>query len=174
MGSRSSIFTAKQLWALIYLPPSSLTALESGTSSGFFAALSSPIGMTRRNTSYDDLMEAPMHSPPSDMSVNILWKDPVIPKHKFRDAAEVTPCPDTLDFPAYSWDWFGLWSQGSGLKLLNVEEAAPARAAVPVVKAKATSLMSSIMISKSTEHLILSVYMSASVSCCMNVILATE
>lgn len=58
--------------------------------------------MTRRNTSYDDLMEAPMHSPPSDMSVNILWTDPVIPKHTFRDAAEVTPCPDTLDFPAYS------------------------------------------------------------------------
>lgn len=158
MGSRSSIFTAKQRWELIYLPPLSPSALESGTSSGFFAALSSPIGMTRRNTSYDDLMEAPLHSPPSDMSVNILWKDPIIPKHKFRDAAEVTPCPDTLDFPAYSWNWFGLWSQGSGVKLLNVEEAAPARATVPVVKAKATSLMSSIMISESIEHLIPIVY----------------
>lgn len=47
------------------------------------------------------------------------------------------------------------------MKLLNVEDAPPARAAVPVVKAKATSLMSSIMISKSTEHLILIVYTSA-------------
>lgn len=43
------------------------------------------------------------------------------------------------------------------MNLLNFEEAAPARAIGPVVKAKATSLMSSIMISKSvkTEHLIL-------------------
>lgn len=52
------------------------------------------MGITRRNTSYDDLMEAPMHSPPPDMSVNILWKDPVIPKHNFRDAAEVSSCVD--------------------------------------------------------------------------------
>lgn len=64
-------------------------AIESGTSSGIFSALSSPIGMTRRNISYDELMEAPMNSPPSDMSVNILWKDPVIPQHRFRNTAEV-------------------------------------------------------------------------------------
>lgn len=67
-------------------------AIESGTSSGIFGALSSPIGMTRRNISYDELMDAPMHSPPSDMSVNILWKDPVIPQHRFRNAAEVPSC----------------------------------------------------------------------------------
>lgn len=67
------------------------SAIESGTSSGIFGALSSPIGMTRRNISYDELMEAPMYSPPSDMTVNILWKDPVIPQHKFRNAAEVCP-----------------------------------------------------------------------------------
>ncbi|KAG7230256.1 hypothetical protein INR49_024360, partial [Caranx melampygus] len=64
--------------------------LESGTSSGIFGALSSPIGMTRRNTSYDEHMDAPMHSPPPDLTVNILWKDPVIPQHKFRNTAEQT------------------------------------------------------------------------------------
>lgn len=44
------------------------------------------------------------------------------------------------------------------MNLLKFEEAAPARVMGPVVKAKATSLMSSIMISKSvktTEHFIL-------------------
>lgn len=66
-----------------------LAAIESGTSSGIFGAFSSPIGMTRRNTSYDKLMDAPMNSPPSDMSINILWKDPVIPQHRFRNTAEV-------------------------------------------------------------------------------------
>lgn len=60
--------------------------------------LSSPMGIMRHNTSYDELMEAPMHSPPSDMSINILWKDPVIPKHNFRDTAEVSSCGDNLFF----------------------------------------------------------------------------
>lgn len=66
-------------------------AIESGAS-GIFGALSCPIGLSRRNTSYDQLMEAPMHSPPSDMSVNILWKDPVIPQHRFRNTVEVHSC----------------------------------------------------------------------------------
>lgn len=39
----------------------------------------------------------------------------------------------------------------SGVNLLNFEEAAPGRVMGPVVKAKATSLMSSIMISKSAK-----------------------
>lgn len=49
-------------------------------------------------------------------------------------------------------NWFGLWpheEKGNDVKLLNFEEAAPARTVAPVVKAKATSLMSSLMISKS-------------------------
>lgn len=77
---------------LIFIVLSHLSALESGTSSGFFSALSSPIGITRHNISYDEHMDAPMHSPPPDLSVNILWKDPVIPQHKFRNAAEVLSC----------------------------------------------------------------------------------
>uniref|UniRef100_H3CYS7 Putative monooxygenase p33MONOX n=1 Tax=Tetraodon nigroviridis TaxID=99883 RepID=H3CYS7_TETNG len=109
--------------------PGEIPAIES---SGLFGVLSSPMGISRRNTSYDALMEAPMHSPPSDISVNTLWKEPVIPRHKFRDAVE---------------------EKGSSVNLLNFEEAAPARVMGPVVKAKATSLMSSIMIKQTQENL---------------------
>lgn len=66
-------------------------ALESGLSSGLCGALSSPIGMTRHNISYDEHIDAPMHSPPPDMTMNIFWKDPVIPQHRFRNTAEVLP-----------------------------------------------------------------------------------
>ncbi|XP_044061391.1 putative monooxygenase p33MONOX [Siniperca chuatsi] len=109
-----------------------IPALEPGTSSGPFGAFSSPIGMTRHNISYDEHMDAPMHSPPPDMTVNTLWKDPVIPQHKFRNTAE---------------------EGESGGKLLTFEAAAPAKSPVPVVKAKATSLMSSLMIKHTQENL---------------------
>lgn len=77
-------------------------AIESGTSSGIFGAFSSPIGMTRRNTSYDELMDAPMNSPPPDMSVNILWKDPVVPQHRFRNTAEVHSYLSAAEFATWS------------------------------------------------------------------------
>ncbi|XP_069027200.1 putative monooxygenase p33MONOX [Embiotoca jacksoni] len=109
-----------------------IPALESGTSSGLFGALSCPIGMTRHNISYDEHMDAPMHSPPADMTVNMLWKDPVIPQHRFRNTAE---------------------EGESGGKLLTFEAAALAKSPVPVVKAKATSLMSSLMIKQTQENL---------------------
>lgn len=69
-----------------------LLALEMGSSSGLFGVFSSPIGITRHNISYDEHIDAPLHSPPADLTVNILWKDPVIPQHKFRDTAEVLFC----------------------------------------------------------------------------------
>ncbi|XP_028445776.1 putative monooxygenase p33MONOX [Perca flavescens] len=109
-----------------------IPALESGPSSGLFGAFSSPIGMTRHSVSYDELMDATMHSPPSDLSVNILWKDPVIPQHKFRNTAE---------------------EGEKGGKLLTFETAAPAKSPGPVLKAKATSLMSSLMIKQAQENL---------------------
>ena len=62
-------------------------ALESGMSSGFFFGLSNPVGMARRT--YDENLDVPLNSPPSDMSVNILWKDPVIPRHRFKKLPEV-------------------------------------------------------------------------------------
>lgn len=34
-------------------------------------------------------MDATVHSSPPDVAVNIFWKDPVIPRHKFRKNAEV-------------------------------------------------------------------------------------
>ncbi|XP_020502161.1 putative monooxygenase p33MONOX [Labrus bergylta] len=109
-----------------------IPALESGSSPGLFGAFSSPIGMTRRNISYDEHMDSPMHSPPSDMTVNILWKDPVIPKNKFRNTAE----------------------EGEiGGKMLTIEAPLSARTPVPVVKAKATSLMSSLMIKQTHENI---------------------
>ncbi|CAK6956527.1 putative monooxygenase p33MONOX [Scomber scombrus] len=109
-----------------------MPALESGSSSGFFAAMSSPIGMTRHNISYDEHMDAPMHSPPADLAVNNLWKDPVIPQHKFWNSEE---------------------EGASYMKMPTFEPMMPARSPVPVVKAKATSLMSSIMIKQTHENL---------------------
>ncbi|XP_056295963.1 putative monooxygenase p33MONOX [Pseudoliparis swirei] len=109
-----------------------IPALESGTSSGLFGAFSAPIGMTRRNVSYDELMDAVMQSPPPDMSVNKLWINPVIPQHKFRKTAEV--------------------GEVDG-KLLTFEAASPVKPPVPVVKAKATSLMNTIMTKKTQESL---------------------
>ncbi|XP_018555120.1 putative monooxygenase p33MONOX isoform X1 [Lates calcarifer] len=109
-----------------------IPALESSTSPGLFGALSSPIGMTRHNISYDEHMDTPMHSPPPDLTVNILWKDPVIPQHKFRNAKEE--------------------GESSG-KLLTFEAASPTKSPVPVVKAKATTLMSSLMIKQTHENL---------------------
>lgn len=48
-----------------------------------------PIGMTRRALSYDDNLEAPMSTPPHDISINNLWRRPVIPERKFTRLAEV-------------------------------------------------------------------------------------
>ncbi|XP_010788133.1 putative monooxygenase p33MONOX [Notothenia coriiceps] len=109
-----------------------IPALESGTSSGLFGAFSCPIGMNRHTVSYDDLMDATMHSPPSDFNVNIFWKDPVIPQHKFRNTAE---------------------ESGSAGKLVTFEAGAPVNPQVPVVKAKATSLMSTLMIKQTQDNL---------------------
>ncbi|KAK2849227.1 hypothetical protein Q5P01_009061 [Channa striata] len=107
-----------------------IPALEYATSSGVLGALSSPIGMMRRNISYDENIDAPMHSPPTDMTVNILWKDPVIPQHKFRNIVE----------------------EGEhGGKLVTFETATPPKS--PVVKAKATSFMNTLMIKQTQENL---------------------
>ncbi|KAM8848313.1 putative monooxygenase p33MONOX isoform 1-T2 [Synchiropus picturatus] len=104
-------------------------AIESGSSTGFLGGLSSPIAMTRHSMTYDEHLEMPMHSPPPDMSVNILWKDPVIPPRRFRDTAE--------------------GGDGGG-RLPALEAPVPVKSPV---KAKATSLMSSLMIKQTQENL---------------------
>lgn len=109
-----------------------MPALECGTSSGLFGPLSSPIGLMRHHINYDVHMDVPMNSPPPDLAVNILWKDPVVPQHRFRDTTEE---PESHGRP------------------LSYEAAAPVKPPVPVVKAKATTLMSSLMIKQTQENL---------------------
>ncbi|TNM84379.1 hypothetical protein fugu_008557 [Takifugu bimaculatus] len=41
-----------------------------------------PVGMTRRALSYDDNLEAPMSTPPHNISINNLWRRPVIPERR--------------------------------------------------------------------------------------------
>lgn len=109
-----------------------IPALEMGPSAGIFGVFSSPMGIARHNISYDEHIDAPLNSPPADLSVNILWKDPVIPRHKFRDAAE---------------------DGGKYGKLVTFEAADSAKPHSPVVKAKATSFMSSLMIRQSQDNI---------------------
>ncbi|KAL4631329.1 putative monooxygenase p33MONOX [Arapaima gigas] len=102
-------------------------ALVSGTSDGLSAGMSLPIGMTRRALSYDEALEAPLGSPPSDISVNILWRKPVIPERKFQRLAEEAEDESFMTHAA-SYD------------------AAVAKNSVSVVKAKASAvIMSSLM-----------------------------
>ena len=59
-----------------------------------------PVGMTRRALSYDDNLEAPMSTPPHDISINNLWRRPIIPERRFTHLAEVRhthtyTCPHT-------------------------------------------------------------------------------
>uniref|UniRef100_A0A8C6SCX2 Putative monooxygenase p33MONOX n=1 Tax=Neogobius melanostomus TaxID=47308 RepID=A0A8C6SCX2_9GOBI len=56
-----------------------------------------PIGMTRRALSYDDNLEAPMSTPPHDISINNLWKRPLIPERRFTQLAEVRAIRSAVD-----------------------------------------------------------------------------
>ncbi|XP_054890042.1 putative monooxygenase p33MONOX [Poeciliopsis prolifica] len=107
-----------------------IPALESGMA-GLCVALSSPAGIARHNISYDEHMDIPMHHPPADMTVNNFWKDPLIPRHRFRNK-EVSE---------------------SGDKITTCEASLPPKSPVLVVKAKASSLMSSLMSRQSQENL---------------------
>lgn len=89
-----------------------------------------PIGMTRRALSYDDNLEAPMSTPPHDISINNLWRRPIIPERKFTHLAEE--------------DESGAVSQPT------VPDSAPSRSPV-VVKAKASSIIMNSLITKQTQ-----------------------
>ncbi|XP_068437147.1 putative monooxygenase p33MONOX isoform X2 [Clinocottus analis] len=89
-----------------------------------------PIGMTRRALSYDDNLEAPMSTPPHDISINNLWRRPVIPDRKFFHLAEE--------------DESGAAGQSA--------VADSARSRLPaVVKAKASSVIMNSLITKQTQ-----------------------
>ncbi|XP_044077500.1 putative monooxygenase p33MONOX isoform X2 [Siniperca chuatsi] len=89
-----------------------------------------PIGMTRRALSYDDNLEAPMSTPPHDISINNLWRRPIIPERKFSHLAEEDESVSV--------------SQSTGLG------CAPSRSP-SVVKAKASSVIMNSLITKQTH-----------------------
>ncbi|XP_030010638.1 putative monooxygenase p33MONOX isoform X2 [Sphaeramia orbicularis] len=90
-----------------------------------------PIGMTRRALSYDDNLEAPMSTPPHDISINNLWRRPVIPERKFPYLAEEDESGSvTMSHPAV--------------------HSAPSRSPT-VVKTKASSIIMNSLITKQTH-----------------------
>uniref|UniRef100_A0A672YPZ5 Putative monooxygenase p33MONOX n=1 Tax=Sphaeramia orbicularis TaxID=375764 RepID=A0A672YPZ5_9TELE len=89
-----------------------------------------PIGMTRRALSYDDNLEAPMSTPPHDISINNLWRRPVIPERKFPYLAEDESGSVTMSHPAV--------------------HSAPSRSPT-VVKTKASSIIMNSLITKQTH-----------------------
>ncbi|XP_058852747.1 putative monooxygenase p33MONOX [Acipenser ruthenus] len=114
--------------------PSGMPALESGGSEGMLESLSLPIGMNRRAFSYDDALDdlGPMTPPPSDISANILWKKPIIPERKYQHLSEVE-------------------ENGQVLPPFHASDTA-SKPAVPVVKAKATSIIMNSLITKQTQE----------------------
>ncbi|KAJ8348258.1 hypothetical protein SKAU_G00268470 [Synaphobranchus kaupii] len=113
--------------------PGEMPALESGTPDGLLGGMSLPIGMTRRALSYDDALEAPMSPPPTDINVNILWKRPIIPERKFQRLTEEDESESVLTHTA-SFD----------------SEAT--KPPVPVVKAKASSVIMNSLMTKQTQE----------------------
>ncbi|XP_069507554.1 putative monooxygenase p33MONOX isoform X2 [Ambystoma mexicanum] len=96
--------------------------------------MSLPVGMQRRAFSYDDAMDdtAPMSPPPSDMCSNILWRQPVIPERKYKMLSKVEE--GDASFPA-----------------TNTQTSEYANK-VPVVKAKATSIIMNSLMTKQTQE----------------------
>ncbi|CAL9686093.1 unnamed protein product [Knipowitschia caucasica] len=88
-----------------------------------------PIGMTRRALSYDDNLEAPMSTPPHDISINNLWRRPVIPDRRFTQLTE---------------------EDESKAAIRSAVSSAPNRPP-PVVKTKASSSIMNSIITKHTH-----------------------
>ncbi|XP_043077758.1 putative monooxygenase p33MONOX isoform X2 [Puntigrus tetrazona] len=114
--------------------PGDLPALEAGpgASEGLLGGMSIPVGMTRRALSYDDNLERPMSPPPTDININNLWRRPVIPERKFARLAEEDE------------------SEGGVKQSATFESTKPQ---VPVVKAKASSVMNSLIIKQTQESM---------------------
>lgn len=114
--------------------PGDFPALEagSGVSDGLLGGMSIPVGMTRRALSYDDNLERPMSPPPTDINISNLWRRPVIPERKFARLAE----EDESDVGAK--------------QSVTLESSKPPN---PVVKAKASSVMNSLIIKQTHESI---------------------
>ncbi|XP_062332259.1 putative monooxygenase p33MONOX isoform X1 [Osmerus eperlanus] len=111
-------------------------ALESGVPCSLFGAISSSMGMARHTFTYDEALDAPMHSPPPDVSFGFLWKDPVIPQRKFKRIAEEDE------------GWASRAQRGP------FEAKPSAQPPFPVVKTKASSLVNTLMIRQTQETLL--------------------
>lgn len=90
-----------------------------------------PVGMTRRALSYDDNLEAPMSTPPHDISINNLWRRPIIPERKFSQLAEE--------------------DEGGAGKQPAAHDSALFKAPA-VVKTKASSIIMNSLITKQTQE----------------------
>lgn len=90
-----------------------------------------PIGMTRRAISYDDNLEAPMSTPPHDISINNLWRRPIIPERRFSNLAEEDEGGVVVSQP-------------------TVPDNTPSRSPT-VVKTKASSVIMNSLITKQTQ-----------------------
>nr|KAF6480530.1 hypothetical protein HJG59_007259 [Molossus molossus] len=103
--------------------------------SGPLGKMSLPIGMYRRAFSYDDALEdpTPMTPPPSDMG-SIPWK-PVIPERKYQHLSKVEEGEASVSSPA-----------------MTLSSAIDSMDKVPVVKAKATRVIMSSLITKQTQE----------------------
>ncbi|XP_037679000.1 putative monooxygenase p33MONOX isoform X2 [Choloepus didactylus] len=103
--------------------------------SGPLGKMSLPIGMYRRAFSYDDALEdpTPMTPPPSDMG-SIPWK-PVIPERKYQHLAKVEEGEASVSSPA-----------------MTPSPATGSVDRVPVVKAKATHVIMSSLVTKQNQE----------------------
>ncbi|CAN9501059.1 unnamed protein product [Ophioblennius macclurei] len=98
--------------------------------SGMGGGMRLPVGMTRRALSYDDNLEAPMSTPPHDISINKLWRRPLIPERRFTHLAE---------------------EDESGAANPSAVHDGAAFKTAPVVKTKASSIIMSSLITKQTQ-----------------------
>lgn len=111
-----------------------IPALEGGPSDGILGGMSIPRGMTRRAMSYDESLEGHMSPLPSDINISNLWMRPVIPERKFQRLAEED-------------------ESGAGLIHTPSVDSEAARPMVPVVKTKASSVMSSLITKQTQENI---------------------
>ncbi|XP_012678158.1 putative monooxygenase p33MONOX [Clupea harengus] len=109
-----------------------IPALEGAPSDGMLGGMSIPRGMTRRAMSYDDSLEGPMAPLPSDINISNLWRRPVIPDRKFQRLTE---------------------EDETGSELTHAVDAEAAKPQVPVVKAKASVLMNSLITKQTQENI---------------------
>lgn len=133
-----------------------------------------PVGMTRRALSYDDNLEAPMSTPPHDISINNLWRRPIIPERKFTHLAEVRQHLNSMHgcFILYSllfsrakvlFLFFHQEDESGAVSQPTLSDSTPSRSP-SVVKAKASSIIMNSLITSTLDIIMeIMLYLSNSV-----------